>query len=45
MEKFNFEFTTEEINYILSLLSVRPYNEVVNIINNIQKQAKEQKEN
>lgn len=38
----NFEFTEPQINYIAHALSLRPFAEVVELINEIQRQASQQ---
>jgi len=38
-EEKNINLTVESVNQILGYLSTRPYNEVANLINEIQKQA------
>ena len=38
----NFELTVEEANTILGALSKSPYEQVVNLIDKMQKQAREQ---
>lgn len=42
MEKYQFTFTEQEINYILNTLSKQPYIEVVDLIGKIHEQAAEQ---
>lgn len=42
MKKFTFEFTEEQINYILNVLATRPYNEVKGLLEFIQSQAQPQ---
>ncbi|HEY6509743.1 MAG TPA: hypothetical protein VIY56_17090 [Vicinamibacterales bacterium] len=40
----NFTFTDEEIQLIVNVLAQRPYGEVFNLMNNIQRQAAQQKQ-
>lgn len=42
MEKLKFEFTVEQVNLILSSLGRMPYEAVVQMITEVQKQAQEQ---
>ena len=44
MNEYIFNFTEQEINYILGTLSKQPYIEVVELIAKIQKQAVEQEQ-
>lgn len=42
MRKFKFEFTEEQINYIINVLATRPYSEVQGILALIQQQGSNQ---
>jgi hypothetical protein len=39
MKKFTFEFTEEQINYIINVLAQRPYGEVKPLLDLINQQA------
>lgn len=41
-EKFKFEFTIEEANIVLASLGKMPYESVAALVENIQRQAKDQ---
>lgn len=43
--EFNFNVTEQEANIILNALAKEPFNIVVNVINKVQLQAKEQIDN
>ena len=42
MKKFTFEFTEEQINYIINVLGTRPYGEVKPLVDYIQEQGASQ---